>query len=640
MKALHSTLWAGTMLGIAGIFAAAPGCELVAGIDRSQIGSGGEAGAGTSSSSSSSSSSGMAGMGGAGGGTGGMGGAGGGTGGMGGAGGGTGGMGGGMGGMGGGPVCTTANDCTPPGGECATVDCVMGACVQMNVAVNTPTTAGQTANDCKQVVCDGNGSTMTINDDTDTMSDNKACTKDQCSNGMFTYPPEAVGFACMEGGGKVCDGAGACVECNTGADCMSNVCQNHVCQTAQCGDMTKNGSETDVDCGGTCGGCADGKMCMMGGDCLSQVCTAMMCAMPTCTDTKKNGMETDVDCGGPTCGDCADGKVCAGNGDCLSGFCNPMTNMCATPSCMDGFKNGTETDTDCGGSCMTDCMNGQSCMANGDCTSTYCNGMMMCATPTCTDNAQNGNETDVDCGGPTCPDCMNGQNCMANGDCTSMYCNGMMMCAAPTCTDNAQNGSETDIDCGGPTCPDCMNNQNCMANGDCTSMYCNAMMKCAAPSCTDGVQNGTETGIDCGGTCLACNGATCTDGTQCASTMCYGGTCLGTLNGCTPGMFMDLTAMTATSVAFGGTNGQNYVPRCIKVKTNTVVTFNGNFMFHNLTAGQVVGGVGTPSMSGPFFPSTTTGMSAPFTMSATGTYPYYCFQHQGANMSGVVVVVP
>ena len=55
MKALHSTLWAGTMLGIAGIFAAAPGCELVAGVDRSQIGSGGEAGALASSSSSSSS---------------------------------------------------------------------------------------------------------------------------------------------------------------------------------------------------------------------------------------------------------------------------------------------------------------------------------------------------------------------------------------------------------------------------------------------------------------------------------------------------------------------------------------------------------------------------------------------------------
>ena len=285
-------------------------------------------------------------------------------------------------------------------------------------------------------------------------------------------------------------------------------------------------------------------------------------------------------------------------------------------------------------------MNGGSCLTDNDCTSGYCNAMMMCATPTCMDMAQNGNETDVDCGGPDCPDCMNGDSCNVNGDCTSMYCNGMMVCAAPSCTDMAKNGTETDVDCGG-TCPaDCMNNQNCMVGSDCVSTYCNSMMKCAAPTCSDGVQNGMETGIDCGGPCPACNGATCTDNTQCASSMCYAGTCLGTLNGCTPAMFTDLTSMTMTSVAFGGANGFNYVPRCIKVKTNTVVTFNGNFGSHNLQGGQVVTGVGTPAMSGPFVPATTTGTSSNFTMMNTGTFPYYCIQHQGSNMSGVVLVVP
>jgi hypothetical protein len=37
---------------------------------------------------------------------------------------------------------------------------------------------------------------------------------------------------------------------------------------------------------------------------------------PTCTDTIKNGTETDVDCGGGTCPDCVDGRVCLVNGDC------------------------------------------------------------------------------------------------------------------------------------------------------------------------------------------------------------------------------------------------------------------------------------------------------------------------------------
>jgi plastocyanin len=132
----------------------------------------------------------------------------------------------------------------------------------------------------------------------------------------------------------------------------------------------------------------------------------------------------------------------------------------------------------------------------------------------------------------------------------------------------------------------------------------------------------------------------CTSNTDCASTICFGGTCLASLNGCTPAMIQDLTAMPTTSVAFGGANGLNYVPRCIRVRTNTVVTFNGSFSSHNLQGGQVTGGVGTPATSGPFMTATTTGSSSNFTMMNTGTFPYYCIQHQGSNMSGAVFVVP
>src|SRR5262245_17682923 len=42
-----------------------------------------------------------------------------------------------------------------------------------------------------------------------------------------------------------------------------------------CNDMMKNGTETDVDCGGMCAGtkkCADGKGCLVGSECTRGVC--------------------------------------------------------------------------------------------------------------------------------------------------------------------------------------------------------------------------------------------------------------------------------------------------------------------------------------------------------------------------------
>ncbi|MSP61076.1 MAG: LamG domain-containing protein [Myxococcales bacterium] len=43
--------------------------------------------------------------------------------------------------------------------------------------------------------------------------------------------------------------------------------------------------------------------------------------MPTCMDQLKNGSETDIDCGGPKCGMCGEGKLCGAAGDCLSKLC-------------------------------------------------------------------------------------------------------------------------------------------------------------------------------------------------------------------------------------------------------------------------------------------------------------------------------
>jgi plastocyanin len=444
----------------------------------------------------------------------------------------------------------------------------------------------QTDNDCKTAVCDGNGGIGSMDDDNDIEDDNKFCTTDTCSGGNPMHTPVATGTACMDGGGNVCSVLGECVECNTGMDCPSNVCQANACQAASCGDMTQNGDETDVDCGGSCGPCADGEMCAGDMDCISQVCSGT-CQMPSCTDMVPNGGETDVDCGGPVCVKCGPNQTCNGPTDCVGGSC--MMGMCA-PTCIDMVQNNLETDVDCGGGTCADCIDGKKCLVNGDCTNNFCRpDTKLCATPSCTDMFQNGTETDVDCGGNACPDCMNGDGCLVNGDCTSGFCNPISdVCAAPTCTDMFKNGNETDVDCGG-TCPnDCAVGQSCMGPGDCVS------------------------GICTNNTCVQ-------------------------VNGCDVTNTMNLTGIPSTTVTF---SGASYNPKCIRVSQGTNVTFSGSFSFHPLLGAEIVNNMLIPAGSGPFVPVTNTGTMKTFAMSATGTFPYVCTSHWPSGMTGTVFVVP
>src|SRR5512143_1064749 len=48
---------------------------------------------------------------------------------------------------------------------------------------------------------------------------------------------------------------------------------------SRCDDGIHNGTETDVDCGGSCGPCAVGQACGASGDCLQSVCDAATCRL-------------------------------------------------------------------------------------------------------------------------------------------------------------------------------------------------------------------------------------------------------------------------------------------------------------------------------------------------------------------------
>src|SRR5262245_38849212 len=66
-----------------------------------------------------------------------------------------------------------------------------------------------------------------------------------------------------------------------------------------CGDLVKNGDESDTDCGGPdCTGCTQSRLCKEARDCVTRSCSGGVCQAPTCGDGVANGTETGRDCGG------------------------------------------------------------------------------------------------------------------------------------------------------------------------------------------------------------------------------------------------------------------------------------------------------------------------------------------------------
>jgi hypothetical protein len=56
-----------------------------------------------------------------------------------------------------------------------------------------------------------------------------------------------------------------------------------------------------------------------------EICQQHQCVSLACTNGQKDGTETDVDCGGNDCPACANGMDCLGYADCQSQFCNAGT---------------------------------------------------------------------------------------------------------------------------------------------------------------------------------------------------------------------------------------------------------------------------------------------------------------------------
>ncbi len=180
-----------------------------------------------------------------------------------------------------------------------------------------------------------------------------------------------------------------------------------------------------------------------------------LCAAPNCRDATKNQAESGIDCGGECGATCAVGITCGTAADCDPGAagaaaCLSVGTSSICMNCGDGTKNGNEADVDCGGSCATDCVSGQTCGGNADCDSNLCVGGL-CAG--CADATQNGGETDVDCGGPDCGPCFGGKICTADADCLSGSCVGGFCALGATAAACNQGDQCLNGVCGGGTIP-------------------------------------------------------------------------------------------------------------------------------------------------------------------------------------------
>lgn len=397
-----------------------------------------------------------------------------------------------------------------------------------------------------------------------------------CTDGQQTFPETGIdcgGEACRSVGRTCADGD----TCQEDGDCAaSSTCHTDSGTCVSCSNGIKDGDETDNDCGGGCSSCTWGQTCREDGDCASNMCystSPAAGASGTCTSCNngvKDGTETDVDCGGECNKGCATGLGCRTTDDCASGVCDsdtgPLLCRALSPqeSCNNGVQDREETDVDCGGSecatlpkgcsARTSTDEAERCVENRDCeASAYC-FRGLCSS--CTNGVKDGDESDVDCGGLNgCSKCVHesaggrlAQFCTRNEDCISNLCHrvgGSLIGQCVSYQNGVQDGSETCVDGGGTgeeVCPiggschvdsDCSTNKcqtqpcpaSCGVNGaafvagdvnscnpecvlsadsqscTCTPYQCRALTP--SESCNNGVLDGAETDVDCGGAACA-----------------------------------------------------------------------------------------------------------------------------------------
>jgi hypothetical protein len=497
-------------------------------------------------------------------------------------------------------MCDDKNPCTQDSCDKAQSLCSFAP---LN-GVNTPG-AAQTEMDCKVQVC-VDGVDTGSPDDSDLPKTATDCDQELCNNGVPSNPPLAIDVTCGTNSDKVCNGAGACVECNSptqcgvDTDCLKYACNAGVCASVPVAVDTHIPMQTPGDCHAVvCDGVGgvkpqpivdDTDIASDNNDCTNDTCANGVVGHPAlppgsdcgvgqkCNAQTLCGCSLDNQCGGAplTCGGgnpgvpftCGCTKTSCGQ---LGATCGTLSDACSsTLNCNTGAKDGTETDVDCGGGgkCATLCGQGKVCSIDADCGSGHCADGVCCDTAcsgscvACT-AAKKGSGSDGVCGSIPAyqPD-----NAPVN------------TCVSPKACDGANQCKKTDGQaCGGGN--ECVSG-SCV-DGVCCNTACGALCQaCSAAKKGGGLDgvcgttgaNQTDTtgpqlcsGTNsCDGTVGGCKknvGQACAGNSQCVNNQCVDGVCCGSAS-CGACQSCNLaTPGTCTNVASGGTDN-NPVATC------------------------------------------------------------------------------
>ncbi len=130
-------------------------------------------------------------------------------------------------------------------------------------------------NDCDGAIDEGGVCSVPYYCDSDGDSYRAGAATGVCSSS--TCPPAG----CATAPGPDCNDANAAINPGVSENCDANRidddCDGVIDECHPCANGVRDGSESDVDCGGACAACATGKSCTGAADCASGFCEAGVC---------------------------------------------------------------------------------------------------------------------------------------------------------------------------------------------------------------------------------------------------------------------------------------------------------------------------------------------------------------------------
>ena len=466
------------------------------------------------------------------------------------------------------------------GAECITGSCVDGVCCA--------SACNGLCEKCNQAGRAGICDPVPVGKDPDSEcpQDPGVCGRTGSCSGNRSCQVAAAGILCQDQACETsyllappdyCDGAGNCVDSGT-TDCFPYACDaaSGICKTQCSGTLD---CQSGLSCSG--GACkkATGQTCGASAECTSSHCVDGVCCLTACAglcqkcnQAGRAGYCDYLPGGDDPDGECAadPASTCGLNGSCDgSGGCQKWTSgtVCAAQACNGTTKTSLARNCNGSGTCQdrgsVDCLPFTCNPATGTCrvactTSSDCQGGYACANGTCA-RAQ-------------------GEACALNQECATGHCTDDVCCdktcdgLCARCNDPGHVGTCSAIAAGTDPENECSASlsQSCGMTGACTGLGSCAMWPagtvcqvkgCAtlyverlqsncdgSGSCVSGAQidckpfacdtasgscltgclfdSQCQIGFSCtGGSCKKAGGATCTDGTLCASGFCTDGVC-------------------------------------------------------------------------------------------------------------------